>query len=66
MVIGGYAVGAHGFVRGTLDFDIWVNATRENAPRVWTALSAFGAPMDQVELSDFEIPGVAFQIGTAK
>lgn len=65
LVVGAYALAAHGIVRGTLDFDIWVRPTPENASRVWRALSRFGAPLHEVTQADFEKPGVVFQIGVA-
>lgn len=44
MLVGGYAVMAHGYVRATQDIDIWVRPTVENAQRVLIALDAFGMP----------------------
>jgi hypothetical protein len=38
MVIGGYAVGVHGYVRATKDLDIWVEPSIDNAKRVMAAL----------------------------
>lgn len=65
LVVGAYAMGAHGVVRATLDFDIWIRASKENAQRVWSALIEFGAPMSQVHRKDFETPGIVFQVGVA-
>ena len=42
LVIGGYAVGYHGYVRGTVDFDVWIRQTPENTANVVTALREFG------------------------
>lgn len=44
MVVGGYAVMAHGHIRATRDLDIWVRPTRANARRVLAALEEFGMP----------------------
>lgn len=44
MVVGGYAVMAHGYIRATEDLDVWVRATADNAARVLTAMQAFGMP----------------------
>jgi len=44
MLVGGYAVMAHGHVRATQDIDIWVRASPNNAQRVLEALQAFGMP----------------------
>ena len=35
LVIGAHALAAHGHVRATLDIDLWVRPTAENADRVW-------------------------------
>ena len=63
LVVGAYALGAHGRPRATGDLDIWVDATPDNAPNVMTALAAFGAPMGQITDADFSQPGIVFQMG---
>lgn len=63
LVVGAYALAHHGRPRATGDLDIWVDATPANAPRVMRALSAFGAPVNQVTVDDFAAPGVVFQMG---
>ncbi len=57
LLVGGYAVMAHGFTRATEDFDIWVRPTPDNAKRVWSALQRFGAPTAEWSLEDFSTPG---------
>jgi hypothetical protein len=42
LVIGGYAVGYHGYPRATVDLDVWVSISSENAGRIVAALEAFG------------------------
>jgi predicted nucleotidyltransferase len=42
LLIGGYAVGYHGYPRATQDIDIWVAAHPENADRIVAALREFG------------------------
>ena len=44
LLVGGYAVALHGYVRYTADMDIWVLTTPENAQKVVNALSTFGLP----------------------
>jgi hypothetical protein len=44
LLVGGYAVALHGYVRYTGDMDIWVLTTPENAARVVKVLKDFGAP----------------------
>ncbi len=63
LVVGAYAVAAHGFPRATGDLDIWVRANIESAPKVLRALREFGAPMHKIKESDFAAPSVVFQIG---
>lgn len=65
LLVGAYALAAHGLPRATGDIDLWVRPSPENAVRVMTALRRFGAPMTQIEVSDFAKPGVVFQIGVA-
>ena len=65
LVVGAHALAAHGIPRGTQDLDVWIEPTRPNAERVWQALSAFGAPLDSMELSvvDLTRADVVIQLG---
>jgi len=63
LVVGAYAVAAHARPRATGDIDLWVEATAENARRVFRALAAFGAPMDHIDERTFSEPDIIFQIG---
>ena len=65
LVVGAYAMAAHGCPRATGDIDFWVRPTTENAQRVWEALTAFGAPTSQIAVEDFVTPDVVYQIGVA-
>jgi hypothetical protein len=65
IVVGAYALAAHGVPRATGDIDIWVRADASNASRVHAALSQFGAPLDQLSLGDLSSPDVVFQVGVA-
>jgi len=42
LLIGGYAVGYHGYARATDDMDIWVAIHPENARQLVLAMQAFG------------------------
>ncbi len=64
LLVGAYALAAHGHPRATGDIDLWVKCSAENAQRIWNALIRFGAPMDQVTLQDFQTEGLVFQMGT--
>lgn len=48
LVVGGYAVGAHGRPRATKDLDLWISGG-ENLERVAAALADFGLPRSLVE-----------------
>lgn len=63
LVVGAYALAAHGLPRATGDIDIWVEPTPENARRVVVALAKFGAPLDQISEGELSTPGIVFQIG---
>lgn len=65
LVVGAYAMAAHGCPRATGDIDLWIRPTKENATCVWNALLAFGAPTSQVSIEDFCTPDVVYQIGVA-
>ena len=42
LLIGGYAVGYHGYPRATNDMDIWIAIHPDNAERMATVLRVFG------------------------
>lgn len=63
LIVGAYALAVHGRPRATKDLDIWVEAGDENAPRVISALRAFGAPLMGLAEEDLRRPGVGLQIG---
>lgn len=44
LLVGGYAVALHGYVRFTSDIDIWINTTPENVSKVIGVLVEFGLP----------------------
>jgi hypothetical protein len=66
VVVGGHAVAFHGHPRATKDLDVLVRATPANAQRVYRALAAFGAPLDDfdVQAGDFSSYDGVLQIGT--
>ena len=62
LIVGAYAVIKYAEPRYTKDLDIWVEATMDNARKVYAALQAFGAPMADLTESDFASDGF-FQMG---
>jgi hypothetical protein len=65
LVVGALALAAHGHIRATKDLDVWVRASPENAKRVHGALTAFGAPLQDLTIDDLASPDLVFQIGVA-
>ena len=65
MVVGAYALAAHGIPRATGDIDIWIKTENKNAEKLMRALSKFGAPMSEINVADFTEPDIVFQIGVA-
>ncbi len=54
LLIGGYAVGIHGYPRPTGDMDIWIRATPENARLVAQALEEFGFELNEAIIALFK------------
>ena len=63
LIVGAFALGAHGHPRATGDLDIWVRASSENAPRVRRAIEVFGMPVDKIALRELALPGLVLQFG---
>jgi hypothetical protein len=63
ILVGAYALAAHGFPRATGDMDIWVKPDENNSKKVYNALAKFGAPMSDISEDEFSQPGLIFQIG---
>ncbi len=53
VVIGGYAVAAHGRPRYTGDIDFFVRKTAENARRIVSALHEFFGPLPEIKEENF-------------
>ncbi len=65
LLVGAYALAAHGYPRATMDIDIWVMPSSANADAVLRALRRFGAPLHNLTKADLEKNGTVFQIGVA-
>ncbi len=65
LLVGAYALAAHGYPRATGDMDIWIRRSEENAQRVWRALQAFRARLFDLTRQDLVTPDLVFQIGAA-
>ena len=65
LLIGAYALAAHGYPRATMDIDIWVMPSPQNADAVLRALHRFGAPLHNLTKEDLQNDETIFQIGVA-
>ena len=65
LLVGAYALAAHGYPRATMDIGIWVMPSPQNADAVLRALRRFGAPLHNLTKEDLQKDGTIFQIGVA-
>ena len=65
LLVGAYALAAHGFPRATMDIDIWVMPSPENAEAVLRALRRFGTPAQGLTAADLQRDDTVLQIGVA-
>ena len=63
LVVGGYALMAHGHPRYTGDIDFWVNPTRANITNLLTALNQFGFASVDLKEEDFLVEQAVIQLG---
>lgn len=63
LIVGGYAVGAHGHPRYTGDLDIWLNPTKENASKILIFINQFGFSSFGLKEDDFIKEGNIIQLG---
>ena len=63
LIVGGYALAAHGHPRYTKDLDVWVWTDPTNAARVVAALEDFGFGGLGLTQVDFEEPDMVVQLG---
>jgi predicted nucleotidyltransferase len=65
LLVGAYALAAHGYPRATMDIDIWVMPSPDNADAVLRALRRFGASLQNLTREDLQKDGTIFQIGVS-
>ena len=63
LIVGGYALAAHGHPRYTKDLDIWLACSPPNAIHVIAALAEFGFGSLGLTTQDFETPDLVIQLG---
>lgn len=65
ILVGAYALAAHGYPRATMDIDIWIMPSPDNTEAVLRALRRFGAPLHNLTKEDLQKDATIFQIGVA-
>jgi predicted nucleotidyltransferase len=63
LIIGGYAVGIHGYPRYTGDLDVWLNPTNKNSENILNAVKEFGFSSNNLTVDDFTKKGNIIQLG---
>lgn len=63
LVVGGYAVAAHGYPRFTGDIDFWIKSTPDNAKKIIEVLADFGFAGYDISEQDFMEPDNVVQLG---
>jgi hypothetical protein len=63
LVVGAFALAAHGLPRATGDIDLLVCPSLENSRKVYRALQRFGSPVAGITPETFSELGIIFQIG---
>lgn len=63
LVVGGYALAAHGHPRYTGDLDVWYRSDPANLARLESVLKAFGFGAFGITSSDLSSPGNVLQLG---
>lgn len=63
LIVGGYAVGLHGFPRYTGDIDFFVAISEENSSKILTVFESFGFGELDINKSDFLTKDYVVEIG---
>jgi predicted nucleotidyltransferase len=63
LLIGGYAVGYHGYPRATADMDIWIERSQVNADKLVAVLKAFGFDVPELSADLFLEEGKVTRMG---
>ncbi len=63
LIVGGYALAAHGHPRYTGDLDVWLGVETANLQALLDALGEFGLGSLDLRIEDFLVPGGMVQLG---
>lgn len=58
LVVGAHVLSVHGVPRATVDLDIGIDASPENAKRVWAPPAAFGAPLESLPIREADLADI--------
>ena len=65
LLVGGYAVGLHGYPRPTGDIDFWISRSPANAERVFNVFVEFGFGSPDISVSLFTLEKSIVRMGIA-
>ena len=65
LLIGGYAVGYHGYPRATADMDIWIGISEKNAQKLVFVLKEFGFDLPEIKEELFLQENKVLRMGNA-
>ncbi len=65
LLVGGYAVGLHGYPRPTGDIDFWISRSEANARKVYGVLVEFGFDSPDLSASLFTLKKAIVRMGVA-
>lgn len=63
LLVGGYAVGYHGYPRATGDMDIWIELSESNSKKVSSAFRDFGMPIEAISEALFLEKNKVIRVG---
>lgn len=63
LLVGGYAVGYHGYPRATADMDIWIESSESNAEKTVIVFHDFGMPPEAISKELFLEKGQVIRMG---
>jgi hypothetical protein len=63
LIVGGYALGIHGYPRYTGDLDVWINPTQSNGQKMVMVFNEFGLSSMGLREEDFSESGNVIQVG---
>jgi hypothetical protein len=64
LIVGGYAVGFHGYPRYTKDLDIWIKPEKKNAEKTLKLLDEFGFGSTGISIDDLNKEGKFILLGS--